>query len=144
MTTSTATNPSKEPTNVTDKETKKNPAQLADMRNQLFTKSTGEKVSSKMPKPRSAYKSTPVEDKQDPPRESPVTSGRGLEEEPSVSPPEEPPISPPEEPKEEIKNDQIPETIVNEGEGEGVGEEDDKMAAEEGDQEDEDETLDIN
>ena len=147
VTTSTANNPSKEPTKVTDKDTKKNPSQLADMRNQLFTKSTGEKVSSKIPKPRSAYKSTPVEDKQDPPGKSPVTSGRGLEEEPPVSPPEEPPVSPPEEPpvsreepKEETKDDQIPETIVREEGGEE--EEGDKMEGNQDD--DEDEPLDFN
>ena len=157
VTTSTANNPSKEPTKITDKDTKKNPSQLADMRSQLFTKSTGEKVSSKMPKPRSAYKATPVEDKQDPPGKSPVTSGRGLEEELPVSPPDEPPVSheeppvsreepsvsPPEEPKEEAKDDQIPETIVREGEEEGGEEEEgDKMEGNQDD--DEDEPLDFN
>ncbi len=57
---------------------KKSPSQLADMRSQLFTKSTGEKTSSKMPKPRNAYKSTPEETVElPPPREEP---SRGLEE----------------------------------------------------------------
>ena len=71
----TATKQAKEPTKVATKDLKKNLTELADIRSQLFTKSTGEKTSSKMPKPRNAYKSPPEEKS-----EQPTAEPRGLEE----------------------------------------------------------------